>query len=89
MALEVELRDLMNGNTQRVALPEEVPMRELLPTLAGKLGVETGKQGGAWQYTLVHKAPGDPFEYGQDDTLASRDTNPGDMVGFSYDFIAG
>lgn len=89
MAIEIELRDLMSGNTQRVALPEEIPMRELLPTLAGKLGVETGKQGGAFQYKLLHKAPGEPFEYSQDDTLASRDTKPGDMVGFSYEFIAG
>jgi hypothetical protein len=89
MALEIELTDMTNGTTRRVALPEEVPMRELLPTLLGKLGIETNRQGGAWDLRLVHKAPGERFEYGQDDTLASRDTKQGDVVGLSYEFVAG
>lgn len=89
MAVQVELRDMVNGNAQRVALPEDVPMRELLPTLAEKLGVETGRAGGTWTYKLVHKAPGTPYEYADGDTLNSKGTNEGDMLGLSYDFVAG
>ncbi len=89
MAIQVEVVDLASGNSRTVALPEDTAMRDLLPVLVERLAIPTDSGRGLRTYKLTHKSPGPQFEYQDDDTLASRGTQEGDVLGLGVDFIAG
>jgi hypothetical protein len=71
-----------------VELPDDAPIRELLPALVKELGLPlTGPDGNAVAYELSNKRTGK--EYKDKETLASLQTKGGDVLLLTSTFVAG
>ena len=76
--LEIKLKDTVTGKIYDVELPDDVELRDLLPTLAEKTGLQD--TGG---HKLRNSTKG--FEYNENDTLAGRGTEQGDKCEIAYE----
>ena len=73
-----------------VELPDDAQISQLLPAIAESLSIEK-QAGGVTEYKLSYKGPQppDPFDFKDDDTLASRGVKAGATLAFTHSFIAG
>ena len=84
--LKVTIVDTITNTEKETELPDNVATKRLLPQLAKQWGVQQ-QAGGRYNYQLMNKTQG--FNYTDEDTLESRGTKVGDVLGFTYEFEAG
>lgn len=71
-----------------VELPDDAPIRELLPALVKELGLPlTGPDGNPVAYELSNKRTGK--EYKEKETLSTLQTKAGDVLLLTSTFVAG
>lgn len=80
--ISIIVRDAATGARTEVEVPDDVQMRDLLPTLAENLKIED-----AGELRLQNKTQN--FEYNDTDTLVGRETKPNDVCLLSYEVIQG
>ncbi len=76
--LNLIIRDGVTGKQIQDEFPVDVPIRDLLPDISNKLTIP---QSGSRK--LINKTQS--FEYNDDDTLLSRDTNENDVCLLTYE----
>ena len=80
--IEIKLKDGVTGKAVDAELPDDVPIRDLLPAITNELGIND-----ADERRLINKTQS--FEYDPDDTLAGRATVEGDTCLLTYEPIFG
>ena len=88
--IRVTIVELATNKRTDVRLPDDAAVRQLLPVLAEKLGIEQ-QAGGVAEYKLSYKGPNppEPSDIKDDDTLAGKGVKEGSTLGFTHSFIAG
>ena len=77
-SIDIHVKDVVTGKVVEMELPDDVPMRDLLPEVTNKLGIRD-----AGGHKLSNKTKG--FEYNEEDTLASKGTEKGDKCELAYE----
>lgn len=80
--ISIVVRNAATGKKSEVELPDDVPMKDLLPPLAESLAIQD-----AGKIKLQNKTQ--QFEYNDMDTLAGRGTEHNDVCLLSYEVIQG
>lgn len=83
-SIEVNVVHMATDAKQRVSVPDDLPVRDLIPKLLRAVGGDAGAPGGS---RLINKSQG--FDYNEGDTLSGRGTKPGDTLGLVQEFRAG
>lgn len=83
-SIEVNVIHMAANTKKRVLLPDDLPVRDLMPKIIKAMGGEPGAPGGS---RLINKSQA--FDYNEGDTLSSRGTKPDDMLGLVQEFQAG
>ncbi len=78
----ITLKDSTTGKEVVVELPDNVPIKTLLPQITEGLGIEHAEQ-----RQLQNKTQS--FDYLENDTLASKRTNANDLCILKYETIQG
>lgn len=76
--LKVIIQDHTGAKKTQVELPDNVPMRRLLPALVTKMNLPTMQGGNQIAYALDHKRTGQRL--GNDDTLAGKGVQQDDIL---------
>lgn len=76
--LKVIIQDHTGSKKTPVELPDDVPMKRLLPALVTKMGLPTQQSGQPLTYRLDHKRSGKRL--GDDDTLSSAGVQAEDVL---------
>ena len=76
--LNLKIRDGVTGKEVEAELPDDVPIRDLLPAITNELDIMQ-----AGNRKLINKTQN--FEYNDDDTLSSRGTAESDSCLLTYE----
>lgn len=88
--ITITIHDSISRKRTEVEVPDDVSMKELLPIICEQLNQQADgspPDGYFSNFQLQNKTQ--RFEYNDEDTLASRNTQPGDVCLLGYDFDAG
>ena len=80
--ITIVLKDSTTGRELEIELPNDAPIRDLLPAITNALGIEHAEQ-----RQLQNKTQS--FDYLEYDTLASRGTRLNDLCILKYETIQG
>ncbi|MGB0839163.1 MAG: EsaB/YukD family protein [Chitinophagales bacterium] len=80
--ITIVLKDSTTGREVEIELPNDLPIRDLLPAITHALGIEYAEQ-----RQLQNKTQS--FDYLEADTLATRQTKNGDLCILKYETIQG
>lgn len=83
-SIEVNVVHMATNANQRVSIPDDLSVRDLMPKLIKTVGGDAGAPGGS---RLINKSQG--FDYNEGDTLSGRGTKSGDTLGLVQEFRAG
>lgn len=78
----ITLKDSTTGREVEIELPVNAPIRDLLPAITDALGIDYAEQRQLQNRTQA-------FDYIETDTLASRNTQDGDLCILKYETIQG
>jgi hypothetical protein len=76
--INLNIRDGVTGKEVDAELPDDIPIRDLLPAITNELDIPQ-----AGNRKLINKSQ--QFEYNDEDSLASRDTQPNDVCLLTYE----
>ena len=88
--ITITIHDTISRKRTEVEVPDDVPMSELLLVICEQLNPQADgspPDGAFSNFQLTNKTQN--FEYNDEDTLASRETQPDDVCLLGYDFDAG
>ena len=86
--ISVVIIDPTKTRRQKAQLPDDVPMKQLLPALVTKMQLPTtDTQGQPQSYKLNHVSSGDMF--GEDETLGDKNVQDDDELKMSVEITPG
>lgn len=86
-SIKVIIYDPTGSKKTPVELPDDVPMRRLIPALVGKMGLPTNQGANPIAYRLDHRASGKRL--GDDDSLSAAGVAADDILSLFPEVTAG